>query len=697
MANNRSNNGRITPDSVLDNKIEVAATPVDKQQTFRPDLTSAQKSKALFDGLAVLGKGGIDVSYTIKDKADEQIFTAYKKTAEKNRQQWAEVSKNIKGMAKFNPYNKDAYNQILSVEQYRKVYNDVLATPDLSKRSPQEIDSLIESKHQEAMQGLQQLGVPDRAYAQYQIDFDNKMSQLKHNYVQAHAEEEYKVYKNTQSNEFAANLYNKYASNPKANKIEILQSSLSDLISSLDMTGTPNQTKAEVITNGITKLLSLDASMFNSGDIENALRQIDFGNGQRFEDLTEHGYADIKQIVRAAKEAHFSDQKLEYEQDQFNRQVTADKAMDEMMNFIIKNPKASGLMMKNQAQSLIQKYGVQGTQMLQFMNHIANAEKTWAEFSDVASNPEIKNYLYKKAIDGTLSSSELGQHVGSDISTQDAINLYGMINKEQEKEQAAGDKYVANHIKNAQKEMIGGKNDYMCPLYGDTQAQSEFNKRLAAINQEFKTNCKTLGVEQARIIANNSISNLKMNCKNYKQLKAQESQIKNTMSGVQARTNKYVSNINSGTAARNYSFNQFTPNMRKQYGNDLIRLNFVQGGTLTGIPNKNRVINGKKAPHYGWDVAAVGGLPVYAKGTGIVTASGYNNSEGYYCIVTYANGTQMRAMHFQQGSVPKTGTVLKPNSVIGRVGSTGHSTGNHVHFEFYKNGKNINPYVGILN
>jgi len=279
MANNRSNNGRLTPDSVLDNKIEVAATPVDKQQTFRPDLTSAQKSKALFDGLAVLGKGGIDVSYTIKDKADEQIFTAYKKTAEKNRQQWAEVSKNIKGMAKFNPYNKDAYNQILSVEQYRKVYNDVLATPDLSKRSPQEIDSLIESKHQEAMQGLEQLGVPDRTYAQYQIDFDNKMSQLKHNYVQAHAEEEYKVYKNTQSNEFAANLYNKYASNPKANKIEILQSSLSDLISSLDMTGTPNQTKAEVITNGITKLLSLDASMFNAGDIENALRQMRFYNG----------------------------------------------------------------------------------------------------------------------------------------------------------------------------------------------------------------------------------------------------------------------------------------------------------------------------------------------------------------------------------------------------------------------------------
>lgn len=792
MANNRSNNGRVTPDSVVNNAIQVSATPVNKLQTFRPDISNVQKTKATYEGLANIGKGTMAMAVSLSEQSEANILNAYLKTEAKNRQQWAEVSKHIEGMAKFNPYNKDAYNQILSVEEYRKVYNNVLATPDIKRKTPQEIDAMIEDSHQSAIANLQKLGVPERAYAQYQIDFDNKMTQLKHNYVQAHAEEEYTTYKNTESNEFAANLYNKYATNPKANKIGLLQSSLSDLMANLEKTGTPNKTKVEVITNAISKALSIDASMFNAGDIENALRQMRFYNGhltlgqygqgnidlynrpqvkmkdgtiatvrsmsfndgknevliptvsddgklltdeeaikqyretgkylgkfssveeannyadllhneqdiyyhsQRFEDLTEHGYADIKQLVMAAKEAQYKEQRLAYEQDQFNRQVTADKAMDEMMNYIIKNPNASGAMFKSQAQSIIQKYGVQGTQMLKFMGDVANGEKLWTEFSDTPSSPEIRNMLYRKAIDGTLSTGELGQYVGDGINSQDAINLYSMIDKEKEKQQTAGLKYVDGHIKNAQKEMIGGSKDFMTPLYGDTEAQTSFNQRLAIIKQQYLANCKTMGTEQAQIIANNSIANLKMNFKNYKTLQANERNIKSNMKSVQTKTSKYIYSISNGSAAKTYNY-RTAPVMQGQAKKTILNMNFVHGGKITSTPQLNRVINGRKAPHTGWDIAAAEGSPVYARGTGIVTQTGYTPSTGNYCIITYSNGTQVRAMHFQNNSMPHKNQIVTPTTIIGRVGQTGHTTGACVHLEFYRQGRNIDPYQGILN
>lgn len=99
-------------------------------------------------------------------------------------------------------------------------------------------------------------------------------------------------------------------------------------------------------------------------------------------------------------------------------------------------------------------------------------------------------------------------------------------------------------------------------------------------------------------------------------------------------------------------------------------------------------------PHHGVDYAAPSGTPVYAIGDGkiIKAARGYNRGAGNIIKIRH-NGVYSTAyLHlksFAKGI--KTGVYVKQGDLIGYVGSTGLSTGPHLDFRFYKNGKAINP------
>ena len=95
--------------------------------------------------------------------------------------------------------------------------------------------------------------------------------------------------------------------------------------------------------------------------------------------------------------------------------------------------------------------------------------------------------------------------------------------------------------------------------------------------------------------------------------------------------------------------------------------------------------------HAGLDIGAPRGTPIKAAASGTVTFSG-NPSDGYgnYVIVTHANGVQTVYAHCSQLLVSK-GQKVSQGDVIAKVGSTGNSTGNHLHFEVRKNGVKYNP------
>lgn len=100
--------------------------------------------------------------------------------------------------------------------------------------------------------------------------------------------------------------------------------------------------------------------------------------------------------------------------------------------------------------------------------------------------------------------------------------------------------------------------------------------------------------------------------------------------------------------------------------------------------------SGKRSYHSGIDMACPQGTPVYAALGGTVTSVGYNSVYGNYVIITHHSGYKTLYGHMSKQLVAR-GKWVDTNTRIGLVGSTGLSTGPHLHFTVYKFGKTVNP------
>ncbi|MCQ2573780.1 MAG: M23 family metallopeptidase [Treponema sp.] len=104
---------------------------------------------------------------------------------------------------------------------------------------------------------------------------------------------------------------------------------------------------------------------------------------------------------------------------------------------------------------------------------------------------------------------------------------------------------------------------------------------------------------------------------------------------------------------------------------------------------------GKRSFHGGTDMATSAGTSIYAALDGRVSFTGYNETYGNYVIITHHSGYKTLYAHMSSISCKK-GQYVYTNTIIGKVGSTGMSTGPHLHFAVYKNGKGMNP-MSLIN
>jgi len=99
---------------------------------------------------------------------------------------------------------------------------------------------------------------------------------------------------------------------------------------------------------------------------------------------------------------------------------------------------------------------------------------------------------------------------------------------------------------------------------------------------------------------------------------------------------------------------------------------------------------GSRSYHSGIDMACPTGTWIYAALDGRVTSTGYSNVYGNYVIVSHHSGYRTLYAHMSAITAVK-GQYVNASSKIGKVGSTGMSTGPHLHFTVYKNNKTVNP------
>lgn len=113
-------------------------------------------------------------------------------------------------------------------------------------------------------------------------------------------------------------------------------------------------------------------------------------------------------------------------------------------------------------------------------------------------------------------------------------------------------------------------------------------------------------------------------------------------------------------------------------------------------------VTGKKTSHNGLDIAISGGEPVYATKSGIIQTveknvkviNDCNYGYGNYVIIDHQDGTSTLYGHMKYNSIPSSITVgsdVTQGEQIGQVGSTGCSTGNHLHYEVRQDGQNVDP------
>jgi len=141
-----------------------------------------------------------------------------------------------------------------------------------------------------------------------------------------------------------------------------------------------------------------------------------------------------------------------------------------------------------------------------------------------------------------------------------------------------------------------------------------------------------------------------------------------------------------------------TPEFFDQNGSSLQRT-FLKSplrfSNISSRYNLNRRIayyGNKVRPHKGTDFAAPTGTPIMATADGKVIKSSYTRGNGYYVKIQHNNKYATQYLHMQKKGRVKQGQYVKQGEVIGRIGMTGNTSGPHVCYRFWKNGKQVDPF-----
>lgn len=131
-------------------------------------------------------------------------------------------------------------------------------------------------------------------------------------------------------------------------------------------------------------------------------------------------------------------------------------------------------------------------------------------------------------------------------------------------------------------------------------------------------------------------------------------------------------------------------------GEDSSRMGLpVNGRVTSGYGTRFHPILGYARFHKGLDLAAAWGTPIVAAADGRVVSAGWHGGYGQQIQIAHADGMETTYGHMSRMAA-RAGEIVRKGQVIGYVGSTGLSTGPHLHFEVMRNGRPINPATAKL-
>ena len=135
-------------------------------------------------------------------------------------------------------------------------------------------------------------------------------------------------------------------------------------------------------------------------------------------------------------------------------------------------------------------------------------------------------------------------------------------------------------------------------------------------------------------------------------------------------------------------FDQYAKNLRRAFLKAPVSF-----GRVSSRYNLKRRISfyGRVKPHKGTDFAAAVGTQIMTTANGTVVKSSYSKGNGNYVTIKHNNKYSTQYLHMRRRKV-KVGQYVKQGDVIGWVGMTGYTSGPHVCYRFWKNGRQVDPF-----
>ncbi len=176
------------------------------------------------------------------------------------------------------------------------------------------------------------------------------------------------------------------------------------------------------------------------------------------------------------------------------------------------------------------------------------------------------------------------------------------------------------------------------------------------------------------------------------ELKSKRADIDTLLSELQSKEDTYrskIASLDEAAEKMDKEIGEMQEELKRQI--EAGKIQFVTGSgyiwpldgyyTITSFfgPRKHPV-TGKPGNHGGTDVRAPYGVSIKSARGGVVMKSAYNNSYGNYVIVGHDNGVSTLYAHMSKRTV-KEGDIVSQGQELGKIGSTGSSTGNHLHYE----------------
>lgn len=241
--------------------------------------------------------------------------------------------------------------------------------------------------------------------------------------------------------------------------------------------------------------------------------------------------------------------------------------------------------------------------------------------------------------------------------------------------------------------------------FADYLALSEVSKSISAHDKKLvNTITDAIGVINTakaaidqKLSAQNSVKQTLAN--KQAQLKAQQAEINGVISSISSNQQSLEKENKTYEAAIDKLESEIQAALRGSGGSNPV---FVSGTFIWPVPGYYNITSyfGQRwgRLHGGIDIASAGiyGKPIVAAADGVVAAAGYNTGGyGNWVMINHGtNGGKQYATvygHMCKRPSVSTGQSVKQGQTIGYVGSTGNSTGNHLHFEIRVNGSRVNP------